>query len=151
MDSGPAPAGHPGMTTSWSINSTAEAAAALLEGADRAQEIDLAEGRPQDVGEIELAMGALPQQEAGEADLAASADDQVGIGQSGGIEMLGDRLGCDTLDRLRQGRVVVGHAVEQGANGVGDLLAAAIGDGDVQLEAVISRGSTLGCRNRRQY
>ena len=50
--------------------SAAVAALALLEGADRAQEIDLAEGRPQHVGEIELAVGALPQQEAGEAHLA---------------------------------------------------------------------------------
>jgi hypothetical protein len=40
--------------------STAEAAATLLIGADRPQEIDLAEGRPQHVGEIELTVGALP-------------------------------------------------------------------------------------------
>src|SRR5882757_3207173 len=43
-----------------SIGSAAKAAAALLEGAYRAQEIDLAEGGPQDVGKIEFAMGALP-------------------------------------------------------------------------------------------
>ena len=43
-----------------SIGSAAEAAAALLEGADGAQEIDFAEGGPQDVGEIKFAVGALP-------------------------------------------------------------------------------------------
>src|SRR5439155_12137560 len=72
--------------------STAEAAATLLKGADRAQEIDLAEGRPQHIGEIELAVGALPQQKAGQPDLAAGADDKIGIGQAGGVEIPGDRL-----------------------------------------------------------
>src|SRR6516162_2941796 len=62
--------------------------------------------------------------------------------------MLGDRLRGDPFDRLSQRRLVVGHAVEQGANGIGDLLAAAIGDGDIELEAVIRSGRTLGSRNR---
>ena len=42
------------------IGSAAEAAATLLERADGAQKIDLAEGRPQDVGKVEFTMGALP-------------------------------------------------------------------------------------------
>jgi len=40
-----------------------EPSLALLVGANRAQEVDLAEGRPEDVGEIVLAEGALPQNE----------------------------------------------------------------------------------------
>src|SRR6516165_11360268 len=148
----PLPAREEGKSTlPQSGLSTAEAAATLLVGADRAQKIDLPEGRPQHVGEIELAVGALPQEKTGQTDLAARADDQVGIGQPGGVEMLGDRLWGDALNRLRQRRIVVGHAVEQGANGISDLLAAAIGDGDIELEAVITGGRTLGSRNRGEY
>src|SRR5271157_3190556 len=43
-----------------SQRSTAEAALTLLERPDRTQEIDLAQRRPQHVGEIELAVGTLP-------------------------------------------------------------------------------------------
>ena len=44
--------------------SAAEPALALLKCPDGTQEIDLAERRPQHVREVELAVGALPQQEA---------------------------------------------------------------------------------------
>ena len=42
------------------VPSAAEAAPALLKRADGAQEVDLAEGGPQDVGEVKLAVGVLP-------------------------------------------------------------------------------------------
>src|SRR6516162_4923179 len=70
--------------------SLAEAAAALLERPDRAQEIDLAQGRPEHVGEVEFAIGALPQEKPGEPDLAARADDQVGIRQVRRVEVAAD-------------------------------------------------------------
>jgi hypothetical protein len=46
------------------VGSAAIAPLALLERPHRAQEIDLAERRPQHVGKIELAVAALPEQEA---------------------------------------------------------------------------------------
>src|SRR6516162_11638709 len=131
--------------------STAVAAAALLEGPDRAQKVDLAKGRPQDVGKIELAVGALPQQEPGETDLPARADDQVRIRQTGSVEMAGDGFGSNAFDRLRQCRLLGHLAVEQGANGVGNLLTTAIRDSDVELEAVIFGSGALGRCNRREH
>src|ERR1700675_798323 len=54
--------------------SSAESALARLIGADRTQEIDFAEGRPEHVGKVEFAVRALPQQKSGQTDLAAGAD-----------------------------------------------------------------------------
>src|SRR5579863_9602318 len=62
--------------TARASGSTPEASRALLKRADRAKKVDLAEVRPVDVREIELAVDALPEQEAREADLAAGANDQ---------------------------------------------------------------------------
>src|SRR4051812_13498116 len=82
-----------------SMGSAAETAPPLLKGTDRPQEIDLAKGRPQRIGEIEFAVRALPQQETREADHTAGADDQVGVRQTGRIEMAGDGLRSDAIDR----------------------------------------------------
>ena len=46
------------------VGSAPVAPLALLERPHRAQEIDLAERRPQHVGKVELAIAALPEQEA---------------------------------------------------------------------------------------
>src|SRR3546814_17214667 len=59
--------------------SPAEAALPVPIGAQRAQEVDLAKVRPVDLGEIELAVGALPEQEARQSQLAAGADAEVRI------------------------------------------------------------------------
>src|SRR5215468_3825098 len=77
--------------------SAPEATVALLKRTHRAQEVDLAEGRPVDVREVVLAVGALPEQESGQPFLAARPDDEVRIGQIGGVQVplylvLGDRF-----------------------------------------------------------
>jgi hypothetical protein len=46
------------------FRSVAKAAATRLISTDGAQKIDLAQGRPQDIREIELTVDALPQEEA---------------------------------------------------------------------------------------
>ena len=58
------------------------------------------EVRPEDLGRVELGVGRLPDQEVREPLLAAGPDHEVGIGQAGGVERLGDRVlvdlvGCD--------------------------------------------------------
>src|SRR5271155_455127 len=78
-----------------SLPLTAVTTLTLLERPDRPQEIDLAKGRPQDIGEIKFAVRTLPQKKAGEADFAAGADDQIGVRNAGGVEMGADRLGRD--------------------------------------------------------
>src|SRR5439155_16649 len=76
----------------------AEAAVTLLEGAHGAEEIGRPERRPVDVAEVELAVRALPEEEPRQAHLAARPDDEVGIGQIGRVEVLGERLLRDALD-----------------------------------------------------
>src|SRR5260221_6527634 len=75
-------------------------APALLEHSDGTQEIDLPEGRPEDVGKIELAVSALPKEETRKANLAARPDDEIGVRQVGGVEIAADRLRRDQCDRL---------------------------------------------------
>src|SRR5213078_4680088 len=75
-----------------------EAAIALLERAHGAQEVDPPERRPVDVAEVELAVRALPEHEPREPHLATGPDDEIGVGQVGRVEVLGERLLRDPLD-----------------------------------------------------
>ena len=61
----------------------AEAPIAALVLADRVEEVLAAEVGPQHVGEHQLAVGELPQQEVRDAVLTRGADHQVGIGHVG--------------------------------------------------------------------
>src|SRR6185503_20436945 len=65
---------------------------ALCVGTQRPQEVDAAEVRPVGLTEVELAMGALPEQETTEPLLPRGADHQIGIGLTLGVEMVGDVL-----------------------------------------------------------
>ena len=58
----------------------AEASLPIGVAAQRSEEVDLPESRPVHVAEVELRVGALPQEEVGEALFAACADDQIRIG-----------------------------------------------------------------------
>ena len=45
---------------------------------------------PQGVGDPDLGIGDLPEQEVGDAQLATGADQQVRIGLAGGVQVLGE-------------------------------------------------------------
>jgi len=62
------------------ISSGAEAPVSLLIAPNCPQEVYPPEGRPVHVAEVKLAVRALPEEEAGEPDLARRADDEIGIG-----------------------------------------------------------------------
>src|ERR1051325_4604291 len=117
---------------------------ALLKGAYGSQEVYLAEGRPEDVGEIELAIGALPQEKARKADLAACPDDQVGIRQIGRIEIAADRLGRDQFHRLSERPAASLLVAQVGLDSVGDFLASAVGGGDGEMQLAVGAGGRLG-------
>ena len=56
-----------------------KATLALLKSTQRAEEVDFTKGWPVDVREVKLAIGALPEQEAGKTDFAARADNEVRV------------------------------------------------------------------------
>ena len=60
-------------------SSSPEAPRSLLKRSDGAEKVDPTELWPVHIGEIELAVSALPEQEAGQTDLAAGADDEVEV------------------------------------------------------------------------
>ena len=60
---------------------SAKTAVSSLEFNDGGVHVGLGEVRPEDGGEIELAVGALPQEIVRQALLAARADDEIGVGE----------------------------------------------------------------------
>src|SRR5690606_20832225 len=82
------------------LGGEAEAPLALLEVFQRANELRLPESGPEGLGDVELGVGDLPEEEVRHAHLAAGADQQVGIGkvvraEVGGHGALVDRLGVE--------------------------------------------------------
>jgi hypothetical protein len=59
------------------------------------EEVDLTESRPIGVAEVELRVGALPEQEVGQPLLAAGSDDHVGIGEARVVEVRRDAVHRD--------------------------------------------------------
>ena len=121
-----------------------EAALALGVRTDGPQEVDAAEVGPERLAEVELRVGALPEQEAAEPLLARGADHEVGVGLALGVEVIGDVLDVDHVGELIERRAAGGVLLEQRANGVGDLAATAITDRDVDQDAVDVAGLVLG-------
>src|SRR5260370_16028126 len=71
---------------------TAIAPFALLVVCQRGIEFRTPEIGPKRLGDVNFRVGDLPQQEIADAHLAAGADDQIGIGQGVGVEILSDSL-----------------------------------------------------------
>lgn len=89
-------------------------------------------------------MGGLPDQEPRQAPFAAGADEQVGIGQAGRVQVRGDVAGGDGLGELCERDPGPCPLVEQRPQGVGDLLAAVVADGDGQLAVTVAFGGAAG-------
>src|SRR5512139_800320 len=78
---------------------------------DCGEEVFFFKVRPESVGEIELCIRGLPEKKVADAFFTARADNEIGVGQSRGIEIrrkhfLGKRAGCSVrrahaLDRLQ--------------------------------------------------
>ena len=68
---------------------------------DGGVQVGLAEVGPEGRREDQLGIRPLPEQEVAGALLAPGADDQVGVGLAGGVEMLGEPI---LVDLVRQGR-----------------------------------------------
>ena len=92
---------------------------------------------PQDVGEVQLSIGHLPEQEVADARLAAGADEQVHLGHAGGAEV---------LSQVWLGEVLgTGAGVGQGPplHGLHDVPAPAVVGRDVEGDGVVVHGGVL--------
>ena len=67
-----------------------EAAFAALVVGDGFEEMEAVEVGPEAVGDEDLGVGDLPEEEVGDALLAGGADDEVGVGHVRGVEGAGD-------------------------------------------------------------
>src|SRR5579871_4171261 len=103
----------------------AEAALPLLEERQRLEELALAEVRPERVGDVQLGVSELPEEEVADPHLSAGADEKVGIGDAGRAEVLGKHALSDALrieltprypagDRTDRAHDVVAPAVAHG-------------------------------------
>src|SRR5438067_12897532 len=97
--------------------------APLVRG-ERLVEVGPAEIRPQRLRAVKLGVGRLPEQEVAESHFAGRADDQVRIGEPASVQVT--RQGA--FVELRQVRPLLRQFVD----GIDDLLAAAVIDGDVE-------------------
>ena len=82
-------------------------------------------------GEIEFAVSALVEQIIAQALFSAGADEEVGVGLSGGVQMVGQALFGDVL-----GAQALGHHAAHGAHKLG---AAAVVEGQVEHHVRIGR------------
>ena len=57
---------------------------------DCAKEVDLSEAGPIGIAEVVFRISTLPEHEAAESNLAAGSDNQIWVGQIGGVEMGGN-------------------------------------------------------------
>src|SRR4051794_41073593 len=99
-----------------------EAADTRLVGGQRLLEVRAREVGPQDLREVQLAVGGLPEQEVRDALLAARADHEVRVVHLGRVEQRAEGL-------LAAAAVALGR--------VEDLRAAAVVEGHEQRDAVI--------------
>src|SRR6266542_97593 len=128
---------------------------AMLIRPHRPQEVYLAEGRPGHIAEIELAVGALPEEETGQADLTARPDDEIRIGRASRVEMARDGIARDLRDGVRYRKTPFRLLCEQGAHCIDNLVPTTIGDGDGEGHSFVGccrfRGSTDCLTERRRH
>ena len=124
---------------------TAETAFAPGEFGDRAFERGLVEIRPMDRHEHQFAVGGLPHQKIRQPLLAAGADDQIGIGNFGRVEILAERVGIDRRWIALALRDFAGEPLR----GAGDFLPRSVVEGDDEIEAGVVARQFFGLVQQR--
>src|SRR5690606_29663259 len=108
------------------------------------EEVDLPERGPVRLGEPELRMRRLPQQKTGQSLFPGSANDQIRVRLSRGVQVFGDVVDIEGFGGLLDGGAVFGVRLQQLAPGVGDLRATAGPDGHIDDHAVAAAGALRG-------
>ncbi len=104
---------------------------------DAFEEVSAAEFWPERGSDVDLGVGELPEKKIAQAHFAAGADDEIGVGQVTGVEVLRDDFfgNFQVLDTT-----VVGCGGEHGVEGVNQFRAGAVVEGESQNHARIARG-----------
>ncbi len=135
------------------VGESAETALALLVVRDGFEEMDAAEVGPKAIGDQELRVGDLPEEEVGDALLPGGADDEIGVGHVAGVEGARDIglvecVECSGAEEVFDGaaaRVGLGGEVgEDLADGVDHLGAGSVVEGEREGGAGVFCGG-LGC------
>src|SRR5438067_2563511 len=129
----PAPPTSPPAATATATSHSTEAARPPLELRDGTIEVDRPEVRPVGGRDPQLGVGDLPQQEVRDPHLTAGADQQIGIRHAVGVEGAADVGLRDVVGSQLAGP----HAAGQRAEGVEQLVAAAVVEGHQQGEAAV--------------
>src|SRR5947208_4052668 len=101
----------------------APAAGVVVEGVT---ELILAKVGPERVYEDELRVGELPQEEVGDPQLAGGADEQIGVGHLGRVQIRRERLLVD-----------LAAACDRAIRGVDELRAAPVVEGDPEVQPTV--------------
>jgi hypothetical protein len=123
-----------------SFRQAAVAAFALLKIEQGLQKLGAREIRPEGFGHINLGVGNLPEEKIAHAHFAAGADEQVRIGKSGGVQVLGNHFFIDAS----VGETIVSDAIEDAIEGVDQFRAAAVIERYRELHARIASGLLHG-------
>ena len=118
----------------------AEAAAAGCEIAQGFVEFFDGEFGPEGVGDVELGVADLPEEVVADAHFAGGADEEVGVGHAGGVEVFGEGLFGD----LGGAEFAAFYFFGDAADGVGDLHARAVVDGEAEGHAGVAAGGFEG-------
>src|SRR5207247_1713779 len=95
---------------------------------DGLEEMAAAEVGPQNLGDVDLGVGDLPQQEVRHAQLATGANQQVGIVDVRGVKVIGEKLLVDH----RIAHLALAKQGHDAIAGVDDLCASAVIERDLE-------------------
>ena len=130
-----------------------EASFAALVGGDGFKEMETVEVGPETVGDEDLGVGDLPEEEVGDALLAGGTNNQIGIGHVPGVEGARDgglvqgfeRAGSkEIVDRAATGVSFGGEIGEDGSDSVEDLGTGAVVEREREGGAGVFRGCFHG-------
>ena len=128
---------HLGFVSAVGVIESAEATFAAGVLADGVVEVLDAKVGPIDVGDVHLGIADLPEEIVGDAPLPGGADQQIRIGQPGGVQISADHVLVDVGVVNAPGQ----NVVDDGAQRVGDFGAGAVVQRDAEREpGAVTRG-----------
>ena len=119
---------------------TAETALPALVIEQRSGERYFVEIRPEHIGDVQLGVGQLPEQEVADALFAAGANQQVRINLPGSEELIGKLVLIDGTWL----ELTAGHTLRQQPSGAHQLPPAAVIGAYVEVNAGVMSGATSG-------